>query len=96
MEKLNNPKEKEPKQTYEEKLEKKKVYYQENKDEIREKYANRMNSEEAKQKERERKKAYYWNNHDKLIERNREFYKENAEVLKERKKEERRKKKINL
>lgn len=75
LDKLNNPPEPVIKQTKEEKLQKKKIYYEENKEEIREKYANKMASEEAKQKERERKVNYYWQNHDKLIERNREYYK---------------------
>jgi predicted GIY-YIG superfamily endonuclease len=87
LNKLNNPKEKPEKQTKEEKLEKKKIYYEENKEEIRAKYADRMSSEEAKQKENERKKAYYWNNHDKLIERNRKYYKDNAEELTKKKRD---------
>jgi phage anti-repressor protein/predicted GIY-YIG superfamily endonuclease len=74
LDKLNNPKEQVIKQSKEEKLEKKKIYYEENKEEIRTKYANRMESEEAKQKERDRKKNYYWQNHDKLIDRNRAYY----------------------
>jgi len=74
LDKLNNPPEPVVKQTKEEKLQKKKIYYKENKEVIREKYANRMEAEEAKQKERDRKKNYYWQNHDKLIERNRKYY----------------------
>jgi hypothetical protein len=92
LDKLNNPKEKLPKQTKEEKLEKKKIYYEENKEEIREKYANKMQSEEAKQKERERKIAYYWDNHDKLIERNRKYYDENKEELTKKKRDQRKNK----
>ncbi len=74
LDKINNPPEVIIKQTKEEKLAKKKIYYEENKEEIREKYANRMSSEEAKQKERDRKVNYYWKNHDKLIDRNRAYY----------------------
>ncbi len=91
LDKLNSPVEKLPKQTKEEKLEKKKIYYEENKEEIREKYANKMQSEEAKQKERERKIAYYWDNHDKLIERNRKYYDENKEELTKKKRDQRKK-----
>ena len=92
LDKLNNPIEKLPKQTKEEKLEKKKIYYEENKEEIREKYGNKMQSEEAKQKERERKIAYYWDNHDKLIDRNRKYYDENKEELTKKKRDQRKNK----
>jgi hypothetical protein len=55
-------------------LEKKKIYYIKNKQDIRTKYSNKMKLEEAKQKERDRKTNYYWQNHDKVMKKNREYY----------------------
>ena len=74
LNKLNNPPEQIIKQTKQEKLEKKKIYYEENKQDIRTKYSNKMKLEEAKQKERDRKTNYYWQNHDKVMKKNREYY----------------------